>query len=331
MNELIEIHASKLRFVFGSMIITAGLFLLTFMITTARSNEVVLALPTADAEPGTTILTSGNYDNSNAVTAGLSKMADSGIKALNSIENSTTGGFDTLSESSSKAGKVLGTATVRGSKYVAVSSFKTLTFIASGLANSIVFVVHVPIKVVGFAASTLSSNSIARPADNTEVPIIDTQLEALYAAKPTATKEEQASQAQSQPNPETAWPIHGRVTTKFGVPHRPYQVTHTGLDISSGNRSGVIGIKPFRSGKVLSVFHSKLGLGNHVVVDHGAGLTSVYAHLYSISVTSGQEVDTSTVLGLEGSTGVSTGTHLHFEVRLNGQPTDPGQYINGQP
>jgi murein DD-endopeptidase MepM/ murein hydrolase activator NlpD len=68
-----------------------------------------------------------------------------------------------------------------------------------------------------------------------------------------------------------------------------------------------------------------------LVIDHGGGLSSVYGHLYSISVKAGQMVDTNTVLGYEGSTGASTGTHLHFEIRVNGQPEDPKKFIPGLP
>lgn len=103
------------------------------------------------------------------------------------------------------------------------------------------------------------------------------------------------------------------------------------MDISSGNRSGVMPIKPFRAGVVVEAVHTRYGLGNHVVVDHGEGITSTYAHLYSIAVHVGQPVGTDTALGQEGSTGVSTGTHLHFEIRKDGQLQNPQDYIAGTP
>ena len=68
-----------------------------------------------------------------------------------------------------------------------------------------------------------------------------------------------------------------------------------------------------------------------MIVDHGNGVTSVYGHLARISVSVGQEVDSSSVLGYEGTTGVSTGVHLHFEIRVNGQAANPHQFISGQP
>jgi murein DD-endopeptidase MepM/ murein hydrolase activator NlpD len=79
------------------------------------------------------------------------------------------------------------------------------------------------------------------------------------------------------------------------------------------------------------VHEGRLHLGNHVVVDHGNGVTSVYGHLDSTAVAIGQQVDLNTILGYEGTTGVSTGVHLHFEIRVQGQAADPRQFISGSP
>lgn len=128
----------------------------------------------------------------------------------------------------------------------------------------------------------------------------------------------------------TVWPMHGRVTAEFGVPHRPWQSRHSGIDITSARPSGVTPVTVFRSGTVATATRAG-GLGVHVIVDHGEGLTSVYAHLSRISVHPGQYVIPGDTIGFEGSTGASTGTHLHFEVRLNGQPVNPRQYQAGNP
>ncbi len=69
------------------------------------------------------------------------------------------------------------------------------------------------------------------------------------------------------------------------------------------------------------------GYGNLVVVDHGNGISTAYAHLSSISVSVGQSVGQGTVVGGMGTTGNSTGVHLHFEVRVNGSPVDPLGYL----
>ena len=126
------------------------------------------------------------------------------------------------------------------------------------------------------------------------------------------------------------WPLNGVITTEFGEPHWPYQGTHTGIDISSHNPAGGAAITPFKAGRVAQVVYSDYGLGNRVILDHG-GITSVYAHLSSITVREGQAVRPGNVLGHEGSTGTATGTHLHFEVRKNGIPINPRGFLTGNP
>jgi murein DD-endopeptidase MepM/ murein hydrolase activator NlpD len=71
--------------------------------------------------------------------------------------------------------------------------------------------------------------------------------------------------------------------------------------------------------------------GNLVVLDHGSGLTTRYAHLSSFNVSDGQRVEKGEVIGFVGSTGRSTGPHLHYEVRLNDNPVNPLRYISKAP
>jgi murein DD-endopeptidase MepM/ murein hydrolase activator NlpD len=68
------------------------------------------------------------------------------------------------------------------------------------------------------------------------------------------------------------------------------------------------------------------GYGNLVVIDHGNGLTTCYGHLSKIEVTVGQPVERGAIIGRAGSTGRSTGTHVHYEVRENDKPVDPRRY-----
>ena len=95
---------------------------------------------------------------------------------------------------------------------------------------------------------------------------------------------------------------------------------HPGIDLGAE-----IGdpIKPVRAGEVSEAGHAKDGYGNTVVIDHGSGLTSRYAHLSKIEVEVGQEVTTNTEIGKVGITGHSTGPHLHLEIRQNGFPLNP--------
>jgi murein DD-endopeptidase MepM/ murein hydrolase activator NlpD len=69
------------------------------------------------------------------------------------------------------------------------------------------------------------------------------------------------------------------------------------------------------------------GYGNFVVLDHGGGVATAYGHQSAIAVTCGQQVSQGEVIGYVGSTGHSTGPHLHFEVRVNGDPVDPMGYL----
>ena len=99
---------------------------------------------------------------------------------------------------------------------------------------------------------------------------------------------------------------------------------HHGIDI--GALPGVV-VEAVRKGEVKSVGWSDI-YGNVVIVDHGEGLESVYAHLLGISVKAGYPIIAGSNIGTCGSTGRSTGPHLHFEIRKNGQTVDPLPYFN---
>ncbi len=209
-----------------------------------------------------------------------------------------------------------------------------LAFSGRSVSNGAVVLINIPGRVLGSLSKAPAISAFIRPAEDEDmpaVPIIDPASPALIAALTALPAAKAADQPASQKSPVAVWPLRGEITTSFGVDHRPYQVTHTGIDISDGEPSGVTPVKPFRPGRVIETVRSNRGLGNHVVVDHGNGVTSVYAHLASISVQQDQEVGTDTTLGLQGTTGVSTGTHLHFEIRVNGQAADPRQFITGLP
>lgn len=99
-----------------------------------------------------------------------------------------------------------------------------------------------------------------------------------------------------------------------------YKFFHPGLDLD-GNTGDQI--KPIKAGRVEYAESESFGYGKHVIVDHGENMKTLYAHLSEIKVKKGDEVDTNTIIGLMGSTGHSTGSHLHFEVRQNGIPINP--------
>ena len=118
-------------------------------------------------------------------------------------------------------------------------------------------------------------------------------------------------------------PVNGTVTSRFGTVSSVRSSSHTGLDISTSRGTG---IRPIANGTV--VFASYKGsYGNLVIIDHGNGVQSYYAHCNALYVSNGQAVDTNSVIAAVGSTGNSTGPHLHLEIRINGVPVNPQSYI----
>lgn len=125
----------------------------------------------------------------------------------------------------------------------------------------------------------------------------------------------------------TSWPVRGVITLRFGESDLPYQPFHTGIDIA--NPQGQIGdnIIALMPGKVIYAEEISWGYGKHIIIDHGDNITTLYGHLSKIYVIKGQDIKAGEVIGLEGSTGWSTGPHLHFEVRVFGIPVDPMVFL----
>jgi murein DD-endopeptidase MepM/ murein hydrolase activator NlpD len=99
-----------------------------------------------------------------------------------------------------------------------------------------------------------------------------------------------------------------------------YHLFHRAIDFRDYQGAPVY---PIMDGVVEQANYQRFGYGNHVIVDHGAGFKSLYAHFSKIVVKSGQKVDQNTVLGTVGTTGRATGAHLHLEVYDHGQPFNP--------
>ena len=123
----------------------------------------------------------------------------------------------------------------------------------------------------------------------------------------------------------TIWPTTGRVSLEFGKPHLPYQLLHTGIDLANNKGTD---ITPFMEGTVTYAAETKIGFGKHIIIDHGNNLTSIYAHLDKILVYKGQKVTIDQVIGKMGSTGWSTGPHLHFQINVFGIPVNPRSVLS---
>jgi len=121
-------------------------------------------------------------------------------------------------------------------------------------------------------------------------------------------------------------PVNGRISSPFGYRIHPIfhvRKMHTGVDMSAGMGTP---IRAADSGTVVQAGW-RGGYGKCVVISHGNGLATLYAHQSVISVSVGDTVKRGQVIGKVGSTGYSTGPHLHFEVRVNGSPIDPMRYL----
>lgn len=118
------------------------------------------------------------------------------------------------------------------------------------------------------------------------------------------------------------WPTTTRIITQY------FTWYHNGLDISKPSNMGYPPIYSCTGGTVVRAGWDPFGLGLHVRIDHGNGYETVYGHMSSVYVSYGQQVSRGTAIGLMGSTGRSTGPHVHFMVKYNGVPQNPLNYTN---
>jgi murein DD-endopeptidase MepM/ murein hydrolase activator NlpD len=134
------------------------------------------------------------------------------------------------------------------------------------------------------------------------------------------------------------WPIAGMITQGFGCtsyPFEPYDPTcstrhfHSGIDLANDSGTPVHAA----DGGIVHNFTMNCswgglcGYGHYVIVVHAGGFTSLYGHLSGYAIADGTQISKDTVIGYEGSTGASTGPHLHFEIDLSGMPVDPLAYL----
>jgi murein DD-endopeptidase MepM/ murein hydrolase activator NlpD len=119
-----------------------------------------------------------------------------------------------------------------------------------------------------------------------------------------------------------AWPINGTITSPF-CERRSYEACHPGMDIAASSGTPIHAA----DGGRVAIAGWTGGYGNYTCIQHTSSLASCYGHQSRIDVHVGQGVSQGDVIGAVGSTGHSTGPHLHFEARVNGTPTNPLNYL----
>lgn len=122
----------------------------------------------------------------------------------------------------------------------------------------------------------------------------------------------------------TVAPVSGHISSRYGVNESVRNHTHKGLDIAASNGTSIFAVA---DGTVDYAQFNSGGYGNLVIISHGNGVQTYYAHCSKLMVSKGQTVSAGDVIAAVGSTGHSTGNHLHFEVRINGSQVNPQNYI----
>lgn len=130
-----------------------------------------------------------------------------------------------------------------------------------------------------------------------------------------------------------AWPVpysNSYISSPYGYRNDPISGVykfHSGIDITM---AGALGKKlvATKAGTVIRAVHSNSGYGNYVMIDHGGGYSSLYGHCNSLAVKVGDKVSQGQVVAYIGSSGYSTGPHVHFEIRYNGEKQNPSHYVS---
>jgi len=183
-----------------------------------------------------------------------------------------------------------------------------------------------------------ASSPLTDTSDNFSEQAYTQSLDQLYALRRTALSGQvyQGSLNMRRPfglddaltlaNAPSLWPVVGPVTSSFGERQDPFNgegAFHAGIDISSSFGTPV---RATADGTVEMADRAS-GYGREIVIDHGYGVKTVYGHLSGFAVTEGQEVTRGQVIGYVGTSGRSTGPHLHYEVRIRNTPVNPHKYL----
>ncbi len=166
----------------------------------------------------------------------------------------------------------------------------------------------------------LSKLSASERSEAEEIDALQAASERIAAAIRAAQSKDGSGPTQTPSTAGLIWPVQGPMTSPFGW---RWGRMHQGIDI------GVPSGTPIHAAAGGTVIYCgwEEGYGNFVVIDHGGNLATAYGHQSSIAVTCGEHVDQGQTIGYVGCTGHCTGPHLHFEVRVDGNPVDPLGYL----
>lgn len=237
----------------------------------------------------------------------------------------------------------------------------------TGIAGLVLILGIFSVGFTGFIKSNLSSNLTTNSSDNSAIPnqltaVAQLNTKAEYKSfnydRPTSSTDEfsknsggpfgQLAEAEEEEttiegqlkniettlNPAflpTMWAHLGKINNEFGYRRNPFggrsYEFHAGMDID-GDRGDVVAAPA--NGTIITAGWEG-GYGNLIEIDHGNGLTTRYGHLSKIGVQVGDTIQRGQIIGLIGSTGRSTGPHLHYEVRVNDKPINPRRFLPPEP
>lgn len=174
---------------------------------------------------------------------------------------------------------------------------------------------------------TAITNAIRPGASVADRPALTNDIVIISRAPETAALRPTLRAGVTAANTPNIWPVTGPLSSGYGTRHNPFGGRsfefHKGQDIVVPTGTPVMATA---DGVVVSAGWHR-GYGNGIYIDHGNGIMTRYGHLSRIDVTEGQQVRRGDLIGLSGSTGRSTGPHLHYEVRIDGEATNPLQYL----
>ena len=171
-------------------------------------------------------------------------------------------------------------------------------------------------------ANSLSPDATLRPGQTLLIPTVLPSAPGAAAAKPAASPTPAPATTATAPASRFAWPLAGKA--RRGFTPRGQSNYHDGIDIPAPAGTAV---RATAAGKVIYAGEEPQQFGNLVILDHGGGWTSAYAFLSRITVKQGDAVKQGERVGLVGDTGMARGTELHFEMRRDNRPVDPGEHL----